>query len=299
MKNLLHLASRAGATVLHRSSKHAPTILTTVGVVGSVASTVLAARATLQLPVQNKAFRANRNSIHDLHDAGYYSSTKSYQKDLTLCYAKQTLDLARIYGPAIGIGAASLVCIVSAHGLMVKREATLVGSLALVERGFNEYRKRVEGDPDVTEEKKLFYRHGEYELEETTDADGKKVKSVKFQDPAGVDIYARFFDESNPNWKGNPTMNLTFLRAQQRYANELLTARGHVFLNDIYDAMGFERTGPGAVTGWTLTGGPTGDNFIDFGLGDGSREAVRRFINKDEASVLLDFNVQGTIWNKI
>ena len=61
------------------------------------------------------------------------------------------------------------------------------------------------------------------------------------------------------------------------------------------DALGLERSPAGQVVGWTLDG--EGDGFISFGLYDGKN--VQDFINGREASILLDFNVDGPIWKKI
>ena len=58
-------------------------------------------------------------------------------------------------------------------------------------------------------------------------------------------------------------------------------------------------TNAGLVVGWVYKkDNDAGDDFVDFGLDD-SRENVRDFINGDEPSVWLDFNVQGSIMNLI
>lgn len=76
--------------------------------------------------------------------------------------------------------------------------------------------------------------------------------------------------------------------------NDLLQVRGHVFLNEAYDALGLERSKEGAVVGWVLD--YNGDNFIDFGI---YTKENARFVNGDERAVLLDFNVDGVIFDKI
>ena len=88
-----------------------------------------------------------------------------------------------------------------------------------------------------------------------------------------------------------------FLKAQQQYANDLLRARGRLFLNEVYDMLGIPKSKAGQVVGWVYDEeNPVGDNYVDFGIYDLSKERVRRFVNGDERNILLDFNVDGNIW---
>ena len=84
---------------------------------------------------------------------------------------------------------------------------------------------------------------------------------------------------------------------QQTFFNDLLLSRGHLFLNEVYDQIGIDRTKAGQVVGWVVS--KDGDNFVDFGLFDGSTQEKRMFVNGHENSVLLDFNVDGVIYDKI
>lgn len=101
-------------------------------------------------------------------------------------------------------------------------------------------------------------------------------------------IYAQRFDQHNKHWGNQPLHNKMFLQAQQNYLNDVLNARGHVFLNDVHDALGIPRTPQGQVVGWLKDG--EGDNYIDFAITE----------DKDEPGVFdLDFNVDGVIYEKI
>ena len=61
--------------------------------------------------------------------------------------------------------------------------------------------------------------------------------------------------------------------------------------------LGIPKTKAGQVVGWVYDPEhPVGDNYVDFGLFDLDRERVRRFVNGDERNILLDFNVDGNIW---
>lgn len=116
-------------------------------------------------------------------------------------------------------------------------------------------------------------------------------------DSAHKSAYARFFDESCPAWTTNSEYNLTYLKQQQMYANELLKARGYMFLNEVYDMLGIARTKAGQVLGWIYDAeNATGDNYIDFGI---HNECNKRFINGYDRIALLDFNVDGIILDKV
>jgi hypothetical protein len=84
-----------------------------------------------------------------------------------------------------------------------------------------------------------------------------------------------------------------FLRAQQQWANDRLHAHGYIFLNEVYEALGLERSQAGQLVGWKLNG--NGDGYVDFGLYSIGDESNRAFVNALEPVVLLDFNVDGPI----
>ena len=96
---------------------------------------------------------------------------------------------------------------------------------------------------------------------------------------------------------------MLFLQQSQRYANDLLVTQGHVFLNEVYDTLGFDRTSEGSIVGWVYD--PfhgDGDNYIDFGIdyvnesyvysqGSGKKVQTEGFV--------VEFNVDGIVFDKI
>jgi hypothetical protein len=58
--------------------------------------------------------------------------------------------------------------------------------------------------------------------------------------------------------------------------------------------LGIDRSQAGAVVGWVMGG--EGDNFIDFGMFEAGNE---NFINGWERNILLDFNVDGVVYDQI
>lgn len=306
MKNILDLAAKASHRYFGRglliARKYAPEILTGLGIVGGAATVVMAARATLDLePVMTdlEVKLANRKDVRKNTSADEYSSME-YSKDLAKIYAEASLEIAKIYSPAFVMGVASTACILGAHGIMQRRNAALVVAYEAAERAYAAYRKRV--IEEFGEDKDRDYRYGVVDgsVHTVTDEDGTKhrVTDADIVGSRGASLYAKFFDETNVNWTKSPDANLNFLLCQQKWMNDLLEARGHVLLNDVYDSIGIPRTPAGAVVGW-VKDNPKGDGYIDFHIHELDNTQKRAFVNGFERSILLDFNVDGVVYELI
>lgn len=282
--------------------KYSPEILMGVGVVGVVTSAVLACKATLkveELVDQSKETIDKIKTAHEEVSKELYSD-KDYQKDLTIAYTQTGVAFVKLYGPAVTLGVVSIGCLLGAHGIMKKRNIALMATYKALEQSFSDYRKRVveELGADTDRKYHLGLKDETVEVvEENENGKKKKVKkTVEVVDPNKHSQYARFFDESSSQWSKVPEYNMVFLKSQQNYANDLLKARGHVFLNEVYDLLGLPRSQAGAVVGWVLG---EGNDFVDFGMYNAGDEKVRDFINGYEPSILLDFNVDGVIYDLI
>lgn len=306
---LMTKASRLLGNASLQIRKHSPEILMVAGVVGTVASTVLACKATLKV---NEVLEEKKNTIDAIHtclenETIEYTEEDS-KKDLTILYAQTGIKLVKLYAPAVILGALSITSIVAGHRILKKRNLALAAAYAVVDKGFKDYRKRVVERFGEQLDKELRYNLKAKEIEEVVkDKDGnekvekKVVNVVDSENPLnGVSEYAKFFDEVSTNWSKDPEYNLMFLRRQQDWANEKLKATGYLFLNEVYDMLGIPRTQAGQVVGWIYdTKNPNGDNYVDFGIYDVHSEAKRGFVNGVERSILLDFNVDGVIYDKI
>ena len=285
--------------------KHSPEILAGVGVVGTVASAVMACKATLKLDDILNECKETRDKIKEVAENPRYEkeySPEDAKKDLTVNYAQTAMKVAKLYAPAVILGSASLGCLLASNDILRKRNAALSAAYMTVDKSFKEYRNRVAERFGDEVEKEIRYNIKAQAIESIiANEDGSEtvvVEEGKVMDPNLYSDYAKFFDEFNPNWQNDPEYNLMFLKSQQQYANDLLRARGRLFLNEVYDMLGIERTKAGQVVGWTYNmKNPTGDNFVDFGIYDMSKERVRAFVNGYEPSILLDFNVDGNVWD--
>ena len=285
--------------------KHSPEILAGVGVVGVVASTVMACKATMKLNNILEESKETRDKIKEVENNPAYEdkyTPEDAKKDLTINYMQTSMKIAKLYAPAVLLGSASLGCLLASNDILRKRNAALSAAYMTVDKGFKEYRQRVAERFGEEVEKEIRYNIKAEEIETTVvNEDGSEVtikETVKTMDPNLYSDYARFFDEYNPNWQNDPEYNLMFLKSQQQYANDLLIARGRLFLNEVYDMLGMERSKAGQVVGWVYNeANPSGDNFVDFGIYDLHKERTRAFVNGLEPSILLDFNVDGNIWD--
>ena len=285
--------------------KHSPEILMGVGVVGVVTSTVMACKATMKLNDILEESKEKRDIIKEVENNPDYKdqySPEDAKKDLAINCMQTGMKIVKLYTPAVVLGGASLGCLLASNDILRKRNAALSAAYMTVDKSFKEYRNRVTERFGEEVEKEIRYGIKAEQIETTVvDEDGNETtvtETIKTMDPNLYSDYARFFDAASPYWQNDPEYNLMFLKAQQQYANDLLRAKGRLFLNDVYDMLGIEKTKAGQVVGWVYDReNPNGDNFVDFGIYDMSKERVRAFVNGYETNILLDFNVDGNIWN--
>lgn len=287
--------------------KHSPEILVVTGAIGVVTSAVMACKATRKIDDILDETKKAVDAIHDCstnEDFKDEYSEEDAKKDLVITYSRAAINFAKLYGPSVALGAVSLGCIFASNNILRKRGIAIAAAYTAVDTTFKEYRKRVVERFGEEVDRELKYnlkakKVTEKVVDEET-GETKKVKKTEYtaEDPNAYSDYARFFDEYCNGWEKDPEYNLMFLRTQQSYANDLLKSRGHLFLNEVYDMLGIPRTKAGQVVGWVYNeDNPVGDNFVDFGIYDINRETNRDFVNGYERSILLDFNVDGNIWD--
>lgn len=299
-KNLKLVTSRSLLVI----RKHAPEILTTVGVATNALSVFLACRATTKLtPILDN---------HETFDTFIKSDDwalerggdieKERKKELRKLYLTTTKEIAKIYAPAVGTCILSYTCLIGGHHVLKSRNVALMTAYSSLQTAYDTYRSRV--IEDLGEQKDEDYRFGVTKKEEKvieTTKTGKEKETTKVVDMIDVtkksSPYARCFDELNPNFNGDPAVNLMFLRHIQDWMNDKLIQKGHLFLNEVYEALGFEDTQAGSVVGWVMK--KDQENFVDIGIYNLADPTKRMFANGQLNAVWLDFNVDGVIYNLI
>lgn len=291
--------------VVNTVEKHSPTILVVLGVGGVVAGTVMACKATPEAKeVVEKAQYEIENIEAETEKAlnGYGKKKKVSPEELEKEKNKETLSvyfktgkkLVKIYGPATLVMGISISAIIWSNRILTKRNVALGAAYATLDACFKDYRKQIVEkygeDADI---------EARYNVKVKKKKDGTKeyIASEKTVYP-GYSEYAKIFDELSLEWKPDAEYNKMFLLSVQEACNQKLRSHGKLFLNEVYDALGLPETKAGQVVGWIYDEeNDKGDNFIQFlDLSDPSKKL---FIDGYEKSVLLDFNVDGCIWDKL
>ena len=285
--------------------KYSPEILVVAGVTGTVASAVMACKATTKagaiIEEKNKQMDAVQQVI-EMNDPEYTEEDK--KKDTVIIYAQTGVKFAKLYGPAVLLGAVSLTCILASNNILRKRNLALAAAYATIDKGFKEYRGRVVERFGKELDNELLFNTKAKEFEKTvTDEKGKeKVEKeiVSVSDPNIYSTYARVYDDGCTGWCKDPELNLSFLNMQQKFATDKLKSQGYLFLSDVYAMLGLPKSKAGQVVGWIYDEvHPIGDNFVDFGIYNLDIEKCRDFVNGYEKSIVLDFNVDGNILDLI
>lgn len=284
--------------------KHSPEIFIAVGVVGTVASAVMACKATTKL---NDILEESKEQIDAIHEAPQKEELNDkydedmMRKDLALAYFQTGVKVAKLYAPAVILGTLSITSIVASNNILRKRNVALAAAYATVDKGFKEYRERVVERYGEQVDYELTHNIKTKEITETiVDEKGKEKqvkKTVEVADPNVTNDYIKYFTRSNPYWDDTPDYVELFLRSQQNYANDRLKVDKVLTLNDVYDSLGFQKTKAGMVVGWVFDeNNEDGDNFIEFNV---RKVYIPNEYGEEELAYAIDFNVDGNIYNKM
>ena len=288
--------------VVMKLKKHSPEILVVAGIAGTVVSAVLACKATTKVAEILDETKGTLDTIHEGMETGAINgqeyTNEDGKKDTVVVYAQTGIKLAKLYGPAIILGTLSITSILASNNILRKRNVALGAAYAAIDKSFKEYRGRVIERFGEQVDTELKYgikakKFEEIEVDPETGKEKKVKKTVMVADPNLQSDYAVYFDSKSRNYETNPDYNRMFLKAQQAFANDKLQTRGHLFLNEVLDDLDLPRTPAGQIVGWTKDGP---DGYVNFRIVEVERETED---GRHEPALLLDFNVEGNIWEKM
>ena len=298
IKNIGNITTKVGMKI----KKHSPEILIVAGIAGTVVSAVLACKATTKVGEILEETKETLNTIHEGMESGeikgHEYTEDDGKKDMVIVYSKTALNLAKLYGPSLILGALSITSILASNNILRKRNVAIGAAYAAINQSFKDYRNRVIDRFGEQVDNELKYgikakKLDSIEVDTETGKEKKVKKTVMVTDPNLKSDYAIYFDSKSRNYDNNPDYNRMFLRAQQNYANDKLQTRGHLFLNEVLDDLDLPRTKAGQIVDWTKDGP---DGYVNFHIVEVEREMED---GRYEPAILLDFNVEGNIWDKI
>lgn len=317
---LMGKVTRAASKCSYKLKKASPTIMIVAAGIGGVTAAVLACRATIKAQDILEEHNAAVQTIHDTKakidsgelvlGEGETYTEKEFKNDITTTYVHTGVALAKVYAPAVGLGVASLGCMFGSHHIMTKRNASLTAAYIALDKAFEEYRTRVTDRFGDRVQQELEHNVKAVEIEsKKTDENGVEETIKQYTDVAMAHTspYTCIFDETVDTWQPDNMMNRNYLFLMEQAANKRLRIQGHLFLNDVLSSIGTHggvtmKTPEGQIVGWIYDpNDETRQNHVDFGVtnyveGD---DALNSFIDGHERSVMLRFNCDGPIIDKI
>lgn len=324
LANLKQSAIKSYHSAKRGFDNHKPEIKIVSGLILVISGTVAAVVATTKLPKVMEDTRERLDVVHERmedtkmaeeegiaavretkgNEVSVYPE-KENQRALTKVYAVAGLELAKLYAPTIISTALGSALVLS--GMKDQKDRNLAVALAYTteHNAFKKYREGVveRFGKEIDDELNLGIKE-ETIVEDVVDENGevhrveKKVK-VASADPTLPSPYARYFDELSGAYENDHEVNLYFLRSQEAWANNVFHSQGYLTINEVYDRLGIPKTRSGYEIGWIDEKDPNKPTkYISFGIYDG-RRASREFVNGYEKFILLNFNVDGYIRDKL
>lgn len=281
--------------------KHSPEILMVAGVIGTVAGAVMACKETLELEDVLDECKQEKMDLEEQYAMCEQYSEDALKKDQVKLTIKQVAKIVKLYAPSVIMEVTSIGVIFASNDIMRKRNASMAAAYATLNSMYKRYRQNVieSYGEEVDKDMRFGVKH---EKVTEIDEDGNKVKIdariVDLDNTAlAISDYSRFFQSGCKGFDASSgRYNLLYLKGIQAMFNNKLIADGYVMLNDVYRELGFDTIPEGWSIGWVYDeSNPIGDNYIDFGLYE-ARNKNQRAVNDWEPVILMDFNVDGNLY---
>ena len=291
---------------------HAPEILVGSGITGFVVTVVSACKATTKahdiLEAKEEALSDNDQALSE-----NLISEDDHKDNARQINRNTRRMLVKAYMPTATGLAVSVIIVLGGYKMINGRLVKTAAAYKILEDGFGRYRENVRDEFGEEADwrmlngirpERLEAAEKEREANREIEADKKRgKKNAGKRKDTYQEVYSKFFDEYSDRWRRSwtPYEVWQYLEQKQREANDMLRIRKHIFLNEVYDLLGLDRTPEGAVVGWILTKNNPNSN-VDFGLKSMPEEARRKFLSaerNEDIKIWLHFNPDGLIYNMI
>lgn len=248
--------------------KNAPTILATMGAVGTVAAVIMSSDSALKAKhiieieefknqnrdLCNKYLPENADSKESIKDicsimqsrgmteeeirAIEYDDTKS-----TLSTADKAIIYAKAYAPTAIMTAASIFCIFGGNRISKQRIASLAGAYILKETAFDEYKQKAE---EMLGKKKANEISDDIIQSHINQNPPTEANTLQTNLPNPVQLSLWYDETSNRYFYSNAE----YIRRAELEANRMLDKNGFVGINDVYSILGLDEIPLGDDMGW-------------------------------------------------
>lgn len=204
--------------MLHKSKlylkRNASTILTCIGAIGVVTTSIMAVKATPKAIVLLEQAKEEKG------------------EELTNLEVVKTV--APVYIPSVVVASATITCIFGANILNKRQQAALTSAYALLNSSYQDYRNKV---IDLLGEES----HDEIQSEIAKDKYENDKVTVSEDNQLFYDAFSGQYFES------------TLFKVQQAeyYLNRDLTMRDYAYLNEFYEYLGADEIDSGWKLGWS------------------------------------------------
>lgn len=300
------LATKAGQILVKTKlgiKKHSPEVLVAAGIGTGIIAAIVACKQTIKA---NDIVAEARKSLQNIEDVKELAANneveyteENEQEDRKTIGMQVAVSMVKTYALPVGLGVLSITCILAGHHILKKRNVALAAAYSALSTDFMNYRKRVidKYGKDVD----FMLKNGlekQIVANQVIDPETGEVKETKEEvltyEGDKLSQYARIFDEvGSTQWAPSADHNRAFLLMEQNYFNERIRTRGYIFLNEVYERLGFRPTKAGSVVGWVYQNADY--EGIDFGIFTAHTQKAAEFLEGTEPSIILDFNVQGDI----
>ena len=194
--------------------KDASTILSCIGVVGVVVTTVMAVKAT------SKALSLIKNA--------------EKEKGEKLSKWEKVNVAGPVYIPSVITGAATIGCILGSNVISQRQQATLISAYALLDNSYKEYKKKTDElyGEDAGDQIRGEIAKDKYTGDNTSLDDSKEL----------------FFDFYSGRYFESTKEAVTWAEYE---TNRALVVNGAVCLNEYYDFLGLEPLPEYELLGWS------------------------------------------------
>lgn len=302
---ILAKAGRAMSKVGFYAKKYSPELFMILGIGTAIGGTIVACIATTKV---DTVLDKTKNDLDVIHKNKETADTKELveanRKDLVAVYGRTGWELTKLYAPAVGLMALSMTSFLASNQILKKRYVAMCAAYATTTKSFDRYRNGVVERYGEEVDQELLYGLKKHTIIEQVVDENGEVHTVStvvdIADPNMPSPFARYFTPKNFYWEDGDIYNEAFFNNQQRYANDLLRAKGYVYINTIYEMMGLKQSSIGQLAGWRYRkDNPDGDNYIQFIV---KKVKIPKSSDPEdgyEDAYLIDFNVDGNILEKM